>query len=250
MQDKSDKKRFDFKAEAKKFFKKLNAFDIIVYCSGLALLAVMRIFFDAAWLSVVSVLFSLTGGIFNSKRYRIHNLLSTTSALFYVYICFDGKLYGEAILYLCVIVPLYIAGFVNWNKNRTQKLIDEVYHIKPKALLILAGICLVTVLGYGSILKYLLNANQPFMTALSSSLCVCAVYLTSKRYLEQWYCWLICNAVLLAVWLTAIIRDGNTSGYSLLVQNCIFIAININGLITWKKLEKYLLMEFSEEYKQ
>lgn len=40
---------------------------------------------------------------------------------FYIFIAYTQKLYGEAILYLVIMLPMYIYGIIHWLKNRDKK---------------------------------------------------------------------------------------------------------------------------------
>ena len=45
---------------------------------------------------------------------------------FYIAISYSQKYYGEAILYLTIMLPMYIYGVIHWLKNRDEKEEDTV----------------------------------------------------------------------------------------------------------------------------
>ncbi|MBQ4347616.1 MAG: nicotinamide mononucleotide transporter, partial [Firmicutes bacterium] len=100
-------------------------------------------------------------------------------------------------------------------------------------LLLCAGVTA----GYGRVLE-IIGSNAPYLNSLGTGLCICAAYLSSRRIKEQWYFWLAYTFLLIALWLPSAMQDINN--LPVLLQNFIFLGININGLLVWRKMYRML----------
>ncbi|WP_297438212.1 nicotinamide riboside transporter PnuC [uncultured Clostridium sp.] len=148
-------------------------------------------------------------------------------------ISFIGGLYGEAFKNLFILIPLEIYGFYMW-KHSAEKSEDGVVEGRTftKAQWVKTIIIMLTAwLIYGIILKnvpsIMMNlfgmSIKPdpsyIMDALSSVITTYALYLTSRRYVEQWYFWILSN-IGFVVFVETMVKQG-------------FTINNLSGAMTW-----------------
>ena len=148
-------------------------------------------------------------------------------------ISFIGGLYGEAFKNLFILIPLEIYGFYMW-KHSAEKSEDGVVEGRTftKAQWVKTIVIMLTAwLIYGTILKnvpsIMMNlfgmSIKPdpsyIMDALSSVITTYALYLTSRRYVEQWYFWILSN-IGFVVFVETMVKQG-------------FTINNLSGAMTW-----------------
>ncbi|MGL5066271.1 MAG: nicotinamide riboside transporter PnuC [Sarcina sp.] len=176
----------------------------------------------------------------------------------YGIISLHQDLYGQFIQNIVIMLPLEIWGFISWRKHLsdTHKESIEIRKFTPTKwilALVVLGICW---LLYGTFLYYLpqifkslfgmvISADgQVKLDSFTSVTTIFAVYLTSRRYLEQWYFWIVANAGVVLfiknIVTTGIFSVSDLSGAIVLGQ---FGIISIYGLFYWLKLHKKQLRE-------
>ena len=148
-------------------------------------------------------------------------------------ISFIGGLYGEAFKNLFILIPLEIYGFYMW-KHSAEKSEDGVVEGRTftKAQWVKTIIIMLTAwLIYGTILKNVPSIMMSLfgmsikpdpsyiMDALSSVITTYALYLTSRRYVEQWYFWILSN-IGFVVFVETMVKQG-------------FTINNLSGAMTW-----------------
>lgn len=166
-------------------------------------------------------------------------------------ISFMGGLYGEAMKNLLLLIPLEIAGFISWKKS-TQKTGDGVVEARKftKKQWVATIIIMLTAWGlYALLLKNLpsimLNLFNKeikpdpsyIMDSLSSVVTTYALYLTSRRYVEQWFFWMLSNIGFI-VFVETMIKSstfsiGDLSGAMTWLQ---YGVSSVYGYYMWKKI--------------
>lgn len=171
-------------------------------------------------------------------------------------ICLEGALYGQFIQNLFISVPLEIYGFIAWKRNmklnNSKKIAVRKFTSKEWIFTIIAvAVCWVLyslfLYKLPALLKIILNINIPidsqlFLDAFTSVLTIIPVYLTGKRFIEQWFFWLLYDAVaiimfMIQVWNTGIgnpaMLVGNLSNLLSIIQYVVGVTY---GYILWVKM--------------
>lgn len=199
-----------------------------------------------SWIVTLFVaLFGLVGTALNTKTNKFCFIFYVISAVLYAYVAFTEKYYGEMILNICYIIPIYTISTINIFRHNKEKISFQVAPLKLKTLIIIVLLGALVIIGYGFILKYIGSA-LPFLNSAATAFCASASYLASRKNIGQWYFWLIYNVVQFALWFLTISAD-NLKGIPLIVLNIIYFGINIYGLITWLKIMKNNKVEGSEK---
>ncbi|MGL4992173.1 MAG: nicotinamide riboside transporter PnuC [Sarcina sp.] len=248
------------------FFKKLSPFQKIF----LVFFLVASVFsFFIPWIagqsgfgglfevfSIIGLIASITGviaSIFQVLASPAYYLWFIVNTITYALTCLHETLYGQFILNFFILLPIEVWGYIEWKKNASKAESDkvEVRRFKLKDWVIAIGIGVVLWVVYGifiyylpAIFKGLFNMNiaadpSLIIDALTSVAMIMAVFITSKRFLEQWYFWIVANAGII-MFIKGIIDTGvfsmsDLSGAIVLGQ---FGVISIYGLFCWIKLYK------------
>lgn len=212
--------------------KKFKPIEIIYYITCIIILTATAVVLDTGVPAYLSTALGITGACLNTKAMRISFLFSAASALIYGAIAFMQKLYGEALLNAVYCAPIYILAFVRW-KGENQNQDKRMFNITKKQAACMIGIAAAGTAAYGYVLK-LIGSNLPVLNALATMVCASAIYLASHRIVQQWYVWLTHNAVSLVMWY--LVLDISNAGYSILAYNLLFVAINLSGVVRWRRV--------------
>ena len=174
---------------------------------------------------IISVWFSKKGNIW---VYPI-GILST---IIYIYLSFQGDLFGEATVNLYYTI-MSIYGWYNWmrqdgNKELLIRISNSSTSERRKEILFFIGVYIIIFLA----LQYIKDAFAPgaitWADALASASAFTGMWLMAKKKVNSWIWWTITNIV--SVPLYYVKGYDNTSLYYL-----ILLVLAILGLIEWRK---------------
>ncbi len=120
----------------------------------------------------------------------------------YAFISFHNQYYGEVMLNVLFYIPSNIAAYALWTKHKDEDRGGK--EVKARALSIpqLIGSCvliaLVTV-GYHFVLEALGGA-MTMLDGASTVLSIFATILMALRFSEQWFFWIIVDAITVVLW--------------------------------------------------
>lgn len=215
-----------------------NVLDIILLFSGLITITTVSIVFNSPWYILTSTLFGLLCVFTQAKGKVINQFLCVVYFIFYIIISYTQAVYGEAILYLIIMLPLYIYGCIHWLKNRDKK--DNVVLVRgnlSKKEWLIFSLCLCGVaVGVFFVLKAL-NTAEVWVSTLAFVSMLPAVYLLVRRCKWNQVAFLINDFIVPIIWLLLII-NGSTILIPMFVGYFFQITYDVYGLINWIKLEK------------
>lgn len=105
---------------------------------------------------------------------------------------------------------------------------SDIRHIERTTAVWCALAALVTWLGLWFLLDRATGSPVPLWDGLIASLSVVATWMLTRKYLEQWYVWIVANAIAVAVYLAAGL-------YPTAVLFFVYFVMAIIGLQTWMK---------------
>jgi nicotinamide mononucleotide transporter len=154
------------------------------------------------------------------------------NTLVYVYLSFEGDLFGEAAVnFYYTIMSLY--GWYNWmRKDQSKSLIVHVTHSSKSEwqgeLGFFAGIYVVIFIA----LTYIKNAFAPgaipWADALASASAFTAMWLMTRKKVNSWVWWIVTNLASIPLYFV--------KGYTFTaVYYTILLVLAIMGLQTWRK---------------
>ena len=210
----------------------------ILWSISVILIVVSFCMFDREnYLTLVASLIGVTSLIFNAKGNPFGQFLMVIFSLLYGIISFSFRYYGEMITYLGMTMPMAVFALIAWLKNpyNGNKAEVEVNQIsKIEASLMWIGSAVVTIIFY-FILKYFSTANL-LPSTLSVTTSFIAVYLTFRRSPYFALAYATNDIVLILLWILASLDDSRY--ISVVVCFGAFLANDIYGFISWRKMEK------------
>lgn len=207
---------------------------------GISVGAILLSFFlldGRQYLTLAASLIGVTSIIVNAKGNPLGQLLMVIFSLFYGYISYACAYYGEMVTYLGMTGPMAALALISWLRhpfhgNRAQV---QVNHISRREHGLLALLTAGVTLGFYFILRALGTANLlPSTVSVATSFW--AVYLTFRRSPLFSLGYAANDLVLIVLWVLASLED--VSYLSVVVCFAAFLANDLYGFISWRRMEK------------
>ena len=188
--------------------------------------------FIVAVTGIINLVLCARGNIWNYAFGIVYNAI-------YVYISWKSRLYADSAIYLLYYLPMQFIGWFSWKKNQNQEsgAVNAVHLTRKTALvLLLAAAVLIPVFAWILGLPAV-GDSQPWLDATTTVVSILAMYMMVKAIAEQWYIWIVLDAVQVVKWTIATIR-GEEHAALMLVMFAFFLANAVYGLIQWNGLAK------------
>jgi nicotinamide mononucleotide transporter len=152
------------------------------------------------------------------------------SSAIYLYVFFVVKLYAESSLQLYYI-GVSIWGWYLWARNQNKNGTDQVevlkITIKTAWFSFVAFLVLFGFLTF--VLQHLTDSPLPKIDAFITALSLVATWMLAKRYIEQWWIWIIVDALSAALYI-------NRGLYPTAILFLIYTIMAVFGYVSWKKM--------------
>ena len=219
---------------------RLNAFDWFLIL-GTTIVSIVSSLLGEGWdtlgfivavTGIVNLVLCAKGNIWNYLFGIIYNAI-------YVYISWKSRLYADSAIYLLYYLPMQFVGWIQWNKNRNvdSGAVNAVHLTRRTALLLLAVAAVLIPLFAWILGLPAIGDSQPWLDSVTTVVSILAMYMMVKAIAEQWYIWIVLDAVQVVKWLIATIR-GEEHAALMLVMFAFFLANAVYGLIQWNGLAK------------
>ena len=154
-------------------------------------------------------------------------------SLFYVIIFFNGKFYADAAIYLYYI-GANVYGWYAWRRadKKTQKAAtDEIKigYTPPKLWCKIVPVIVILWISIFLILKYLTDSVAPLGDAFTTAVSVVAMWMLSRKYVEQWLLWVAVNVVSMALYCWKGL-------YPTAILYVIYVVMSVLGYFRWRRL--------------
>lgn len=217
--------------------KSLTKFEKILWLSSVAaVFSAFFIFKSTDYLTLMASLIGVTALIFLAKGHAIGQILIIIFALFYGYISYHFRYYGEMITYLGMTVPMAVVALISWLRHPYKETAEvEISKLSKKQVVPMLIFTVFVTVAFYFILKALGNASLVVST-VSVTTSFLAAYLTALRspYFALGYA--ANDLVLVCLWIIAIKED--ISSLSMVVCFVTFFVNDMYGFISWKRMEK------------
>ena len=189
------------------------------------------------FLSVISSLLGVTALIFCAKGNPFGQVLMIIFCVMYGIISYTCAYYGEVLTYVFMTGPMAVYALISWLRNPYDgnKAEVKVNRISRNETLIMIGLSILVTVIFFFVLKVFGTANL-LISTLSVTTSFLAVYLTARRSPFYAVAYAANDVVLIVLWLLASIT--NPEYISTLACFAVFLANDIYGFISWRRMEK------------
>ena len=131
---------------------------------------------------------------------------SVVMPIVYTFIFFDAGLYADmGIQIYYVLASIY--GFICWkwtitrknNKNTEEKL--KITHAPRRLITPISVIFIALTIVIAYILIAFTDSNVPWWDSFTTSLSIVAMWMMARKYIEQWWAWLVVDVVSAGIYL-------------------------------------------------
>lgn len=208
---------------------------------------------------LISTLSGLFAGIYTARAEVAAYVWGVINVCFYIFISLSRQMYAEVILYTIYMLPMNIYGYFAWKKSAdsiehkdTSKGTIEVRSLKKSNWLYIIIFVIIVWILYGAFVYYLPAIfsslfgiiippdTNYYIDSFTATVTICAVIISTKRYKETWYFWLLSDSVGIILYVVSLLGSGGFS-FSALSGAIMWIQFTVNavyGIIVWKKLEQ------------
>ena len=198
-----------------------------------AVILALSIYWKDSMIGIMSALTGVWCVILTGKGKRSSFIFGTINVLFYAYIAFVAKYYGEVMLNLIYYFPMNFVGWFAWNKHMNEENGEVIKSSLPRKKGIILYVCTaVAIFLYGLMLRAL-NGNLPFVDSMSTVVSVVAQILSVKRLTEQWVLWIVVDVVTVIMWAVNFANGGES--IATLLMWSIYLLNAIIMYIRWKR---------------
>lgn len=221
-----------------KTWKGYNILDLIFILTGVLSVFVTSIVFHSSFLTLIHSVFCLLMVFTQAKGKLITQIFGIITFAIYIYLSYTQRLYGESIVYLFVLMPMYIYGIVHWLRNKDKQ--NNVVMVKrnlSKAewFIMIISSSIISILIF--FLLKALNTNQLIISFLSFLTMLPAVYLLARRSKWNQVAFLINDIFITILWFVLVFQ-GNLNFISMVICFVFQSLYDIYGVLEWTKLEK------------
>lgn len=212
--------------------------EIILWLSSVMLIVISFLLFDREnYLTFVASMVGVSALIFTAKGNPAGQLLMVAFSFLYGIISYTFAYYGEMITYLGMTMPMAVFAFLSWIRNpyRGNKAEVKVNCLKKREIFFMLTLTVVVTFIFYFILKHFNTANL-MPSTLSVTTSFLAVYLTFRRSAYYALAYAANDIVLIVLWTLAALYD--TSYVSVIVCFVMFLANDIYGYVSWRKMQK------------
>ena len=219
----------------KNYFKDWNLYEKLYLSLGIITTVLVTIISKSSIISMLYVITYITNALLSSNGKPECYIFGFTGIIFYGYLSFEQKYYGELLIILFMSIPVMIMGVVSWIRNRDDETIIINTFSKKEILLALLS-QVIMFFGYYYILK-LFNTNMLIVSSLSIIMSLLALYFGARRSEICYYFYLLNDIVGITLWIIPII-NGENAVFSVIFGPILLFINDIYGVYNWKRLKK------------
>ncbi len=221
----------------KKILKYFNAFEWLLLLGGIA--AIVVSFFIAQNTRYLYLAGSILGAImliFVSKGNVIGQVLTVAFSLFYGFVSYGLRYYGEMLTYLCMTTPIAIVAVISWLRHPHKGNLAEVEvnRISIKELLLLLAVGVTISVGFYFVLEAF-NTAKLIPSTVSVLTSFLAVYLTARRSPFYALAYAANDIVLIVLWSLALAESNEY--LPMVICFVVFLINDVYGFFNWLRMQ-------------
>ncbi len=214
-------------------FKGWKKLEYIWFAVSLITTVSASIYLKAGAMSIIAMIINIICVILLAKGKVSNFIFSIVGSILYGYITYSNAIYGDAIMRFVYNIPMGIYGYMVWKNNKVKADDDVEFRMLTTKERIFGGLGVIVAIAALASFLQLINGNNVILDATTTILGITALFLMSKRYTENWYLWILVNAISVILWL----KIGNISPETVatLLMWVVFLLNSIFGTINWKR---------------
>lgn len=220
-----------------KLLKEWTIFEKILLFGSIMVISSVGLVFKSDLLTTSCSLLCIITVLLIAKGKNIGQVLGVLVTIMYSIVAYKNKYYGEVLINLLLMLPLYIIGIITWINHKDEKTnFVEINSIQKKEWIIVAIVFLGIFMGIYILLKFF-NTNELIVSTISVLVSLFAAYLQMRRSRYSFSFYLINDIVLMFLWGIPVIH-GNYTLFPILLNPMVNFINDMYGSYNWKRTEK------------
>lgn len=222
-----------------KIFKDWNLFEKILLFMSIILISISGVITRSEILTVLTSLVSILCALLQAKGKVISQFIGVLVIILYSIVSFQNQYYGEVIIYVLVLLPMYLVGIYSWITNKNEDTNTVKQSSLSKNEWIILGFLNIILFGVLYFILKSLNTSELVISTLSMLASLMANYLIVRRNKYSFLFYIINDMILVILWGIPVLK-GDFSLVPLLIEPIILLISDSYGLKNWNKNEKNL----------
>ena len=204
---------------------------------SIILVSLIAILFKSDLLTTICSIEGIITALLLAKGKNLGQIFGVIITILYSIVSFRNKFYGEVIIYIVLMLPMYIIGIISWARHQNKKTNTvDVNKIDSKEWFLVFITSVIVFIGIYFLLKSF-NTNELIVSTISVVASLFAVYLQIRRSRFSFYFYIINDLILIVLWGIPVIL-GNLLILPMVFNPTINLINDSYGVYNWKKLEK------------
>ena len=218
----------------KKLFKDWTKFEIFLLLSSIAIIIFSGVFCKSTILTIICSITGILCALMQAKGKIMSQFIGLVLVVLYSILSFENKYYGEVLIYIFIMLPLFVSGIISWIKNvdKETNIVNE-NELSKKEWIILTTISIILFIGLYYLLKYF-NTSQLFVSTLSMVTSLFATYLVARRSKYGFLFYIGNDIILFILWGMPVIY-GQLILIPMLISPLIYFINDSYGWISWNR---------------
>ena len=219
-----------------KLLKDWTKFEKSLLFASVILVVLVGLIFKVELLTTICSIVGIITALLLAKGKNLGQVFGLLIVVLYSIVSYQNKYFGEVIIYLFIMLPMYIIGIISWLKHHNKETNSvEVNNIKMKEWIIVSIISIIAFINIYFLLK-VFNTNQLFISSLSVIDSLFAIYLGIRRSKYSFYFYVLNDLILIALWGIPVI-SGSLILIPMVFNPIINLINDVYGIYNWKKIE-------------
>ena len=204
---------------------------------SIIIISMIAIIFNSDLLTTISSITGIITALLLAKGKNLGQVFGILITILYSIVSFKNRFYGEVIIYIFLMLPMYLIGIVSWIKYHNKETNTvQINKINNKEWLLISIISIFGFIGIYLLLK-IFNTNELTVSTISVIVSLFAIYLQVRRSRFSFYFYIINDFILMTLWGIPVIK-GNKLVLPMLFNPIINLINDIYGVYNWKKIER------------
>ena len=214
-----------------------NKLEKCLLFGSIIIISMIAITFKSDLLTTISSITGIITALLLAKGKNLGQVFGILITILYSIVSFKNRFYGEVIIYIFLLLPMYLIGIISWIKYHNKETNTvQINKINNKEWLLISIISIFGFIGIYLLLK-IFNTNELTVSTISVIVSLFAIYLQVRRSRFSFYFYIINDFILMTLWGIPVIK-GNKLVLPMLFNPIINLINDIYGVYNWKKIER------------
>lgn len=212
-------------------------FEKILSLGSIIIIFLIGVLFKSNVLTVSCSIVGVITAFLHAKGKNLGQIFGLLITVLYSVVSFQNRYFGEVLIYVVIMLPMYIIGIISWAKHKNVETNSvEVNTIKKLEWIIILIATIGIYIGVYYLLK-IFDTNELVISTISAVITILAIYFQVRRSKHSFSLFLIYDIIHILLWGIPVIK-GNYILLPMFINPIINMISDIYGLYNWKRIEK------------